>query len=702
MKRKILYLGTVAASLLAFSSCNDYLETSSQSKFDNSFVFSTEENMMTALMNVYTQVQTGNCLGDRITMNLNGPGSDVEVRPDITQSGRGSIINLYPTGYSDFTGAEGNSQWSQGFKAINVANEFIEGVKEARPEVLTAASPSNITQMYAEAVVLRAVVYYELVRNFGEIPLMLEPTRAGMNFAIPVTDRWDILDLMLEQVEKVAPIMLWASDMPEGAERVSRGFAYGLIAKMALTRGGYALHPGPTKEDFGVVIRDEANWRKYYEQANAALRKLVESGKHELVTQDERGTTANGEYGNPFQKNFQDQLDYIINKESLWEVAMARDFGGNWGYAYGRFHTGSSPNTNVSKAFGAIRFTPTYYYSFDDKDLRRDVTCVITGTNGAGEEILTVPGNVGDGGNNGICLNKWDKMRMANVYHNANGKSGINFVYMRDGDPVLLLAETEAVLNGGGEAASYLKMVRSRAFRPEDREEKVDNYIAGLSGDALLEAIKLERMWELGGENQRKHDLIRWGDFNKAIVDARKELQQMADDIRNQGYHTYPNGKQISKYLYTKKITAKNTIGGVTIGTTYGTPEGNTNPLLTPGWRGVGDADKFPQVKPHYILAIQGLDRHLTQAEADALLADGYTAEPWGASFLGPNEVGYSSYIGNGRGQGWWGGYQQADYDAGLPARYLCPIPGTVVIAAGVDPVTKQNILVNHYGFANQ
>ncbi|MDR1672858.1 MAG: RagB/SusD family nutrient uptake outer membrane protein [Bacteroidales bacterium] len=697
MKRIIQYMW-VCSAIIALVSCKGYLDTSSPSKFENDFIFASEQSTMSALLNVYTKARAGDCLSDRIVMNLNGVGSDIEVRPDFTTSGRGAVINLYPSGATEWNNSDASvRQWTSSYTAINAANEVIEGIEATRPEVLTATEPSNITQMYGEAFLLRAVLYWELVRNFGDVPLMVKASKAGMSFAIPVTHRWEVLDQMLTDLERIAPLMMWADEIPQGAERVSRGFCYAMIANIALTRAGYSLHPDPNDPAaWGTVKRDDTNLRKYYEQANTALKKLVAGGRHALITNDTRTNIADkGVFGNPFQQVFQDQMDYKISKESLWEVSMARDDGGNWGYAYARAHTGAN-NTNVSKAYGAIRFTPTYYYSFDAADLRRDVTAAVTGTNGNGQELMLTPGTVGDGGLNGISLNKWDKMRMDNPYNQGNGRAGINFVYMRYADALLLLAETEAVLNnGGGDAKTYLKMVRNRAFRSEDRPVKVEQYVDGLSGDAVLQAIKQERAWELAGENVRKHDLIRWGEFNHAIIDARKALQQMANDIRSQRYHVYPNGMEIADSVYVKQLKP------AAFGTTYGTPPGNTNPLLAPGWRGVGDEGKgFPVAAASYMLAIKGLDKHLSDTEKADLKSQGYKAAPWGVTFLGAGNT-YSSYIGNGRGNGMWGGYMEEDLTAGKPARYLCPIPGSVITATGKDE-HGNNILVNYYGFMNE
>jgi hypothetical protein len=546
--------------------------------------------------------------------------------------------------------------------------------------------------MYGEAVTLRALAYFELVRNFGDIPLMLEPTSAGMDFKIKPTNRWEILDRMIADLEKVAPLMKWSSELPQKAERISKGFAYGLLAKTALLRGGYSLHPNlndPT--DWGTYKRDEANWTVYYKKAKTALEALIQ-GPHALITTDSRAKVnagINGVFGNPYQLVFQNQMDKVISNESIWEMSFAREYGGNWGYAYARAHAGPNTPANSTKAYGAIRFTPIYYYSFDPKDLRRDVTCVVTGTAGGGVEIPYNPAGVGDGGFNGLSLNKWDKIRMKSVYTGLN-TAGINYVYMRFADALLLLAETNATLaatgNGGSvaDAKLYLSMVRSRAFAPEDQAVKVTAYLNSITNDKLLEAIQNERMWEFGGENQRKHDLIRWNLFNKKIGEIKKQLKTMADEVRTNKQYTLPNGQIIPDYIYVKDIKTAALPGGMICGLTYGCPAGSeSNELLFPGWRGIGNPPDFlPNVS---LLAINGLfGGAKTATEKAALIANGYRAVAWGAAFSGAGGVGYADYF------KWWSGYVE-----GKPSRYLCPIPGTVIISA-------EGALKNYYGYANQ
>lgn len=357
---KHILLAFSIVTLLFTNSCKDYLQTESPSKIQNDFIFSTEAGTLNAVLAIYTELSNGLFLADRVPMNCDGPGSDIELRPDYGETGRGELINLFPSGTSSFLTSEGKDEWNQGYKTINVANEVIKGIETVRPEVLTATTPTNFTQMYGEAITMRALCYFELVRNFGDIPLLVAPSTAGMDFKIPAKNRWEILDRLIADLEKFAPLMKWSNELPQKAERMSKGFAYGLLAKIDLLRGGYSLQPNlsdPT--DWGTYKRDEANWKTYYKKAKTALDALA-SGPHALIVSDTRAKVnagLNGVFGNPYQLVFQNQMDKVISSESLWEMAFARDYGGNWGYAFARAHAGPNTPANSTKAYGAIRFT---------------------------------------------------------------------------------------------------------------------------------------------------------------------------------------------------------------------------------------------------------------------------------------------------------------------------------------------------------
>ncbi|MDR2937165.1 MAG: RagB/SusD family nutrient uptake outer membrane protein [Rikenellaceae bacterium] len=686
--------------LFGMSGCRD-LTVERLSLFDDGYVFSSEEETFKALLNVYSTAKAGQALAAKA---YECPGSDIEIRPEFATWAE--FMHFYPSGTSTFLSSEYRNCWEQSFKAINVANLIIEGMETANPWIKDTEEVSSYTQMYGEAITLRATCYRMLTLIYGDVPFLIKPTRAGDDFYKSPTSRWEIQDYLLDELERVEKIMMWADQIPQQTERIGRGYTLGLIARIALQRGGYTLMPEEgNPAGWGTMKRDEANWKSYYKRAHTALKVLIEgegAGHHRLLTADSRtnvNSGKNGIFSNPYQLIFQDQMDYKTNAESLWELAMARDNDGDIGYTYARAHPGASSNDNSSKQYGGIRAQPTYYYNFDPKDLRRDVTATVSYTTG-GVEKPYQPGAQTDGGVGGISLNKWDKIRMVNPTFRGTSNTGINQVYMRLADMILLMAECETVLAGAGEggysaakAKELIRQVRSRAFAAEDQQAKVTDYLAEFNSPTeVFKAVVDERGWELFGERVRKFDLVRWNTLGDSILSVRKQLMSMTDQIRAKGYCVFPTGLEMADTIYVKSMSAADmTAAGYTtaVGLTYGCPVGQEdNPLLHPGWRGIGEAPNWAPVNSN--LAMKGVFKHLTEAEKTVLRQQGYKAEAWGATYFGSGGAQYSAPIINN-----FSGYTDADKAAGRPARYLMPYPGDVVLAS-------KGKLVNQYGLANQ
>jgi hypothetical protein len=273
-------------------------------------------------------------------------------------------------------------------------------------------------------------------------------------------------------------------------------------------------------------------------------------------------------------------------------------------------------------------------------------------------------------------------------YTTAQRNSGINWVQMRMDDVILLLAETYAELGKEPEARAELLKVRSRAFAAADQTDKVTNYIAGLSGDALKEAIAQERKLELAGEGFRRYDLIRTGKLPEKIKQLRDLQTAMVNGLETSGYYTFANGNQIPAYIYTKKVNVADLSISKMLTTQCTVAEGDaTYPVRFPSWRGNSDAwSAYTGTTGIRNLAIQGVFRNITGAEATALVAAGYTKTAWG-SVIVTNKGQYTTSI--------FKGYTDAYYAAGVPPRYLLPLSS--------ETISKSNGLIsNGYGFAQE
>jgi hypothetical protein len=107
---------------------------------------------------------------------------------------------------------------------------------------------------------------------------------------------------------------------------------------------------------------------------------------------------------------------------------------------------------------------------------------------------------------------------------------------LRYADVLLMFAEAENELNGPtGAAQDAMRRVRQRAFAPAHWPDKVDAYVAAISGgkESFFDAIVDERAWEFGGEMIRKYELIRWGIYGEKMTETVQGLKALADGAFN-------------------------------------------------------------------------------------------------------------------------------------------------------------------------
>ncbi len=284
----------------------------------------------------------------------------------------------------------------------------------------------------------------------------------------------------------------------------------------------------------------------------------------------------------------------------------------------------SSVNSYLN-TFAAIRIVPSFFYNgYENGDMRRDVSMVISGSNAATGQENLIPLGVGTRiGGGGPSINKWDKNRGdVPLFPNATFRSsGMNYVILRMADAMLLLAEAKAVSGSDpAGAVALVNQIRTRAFGNSSKN------ISGLTGDALLDAIYNERKLELLGEGAIRWDMIRSGKFNERAIAIRKEMADMTAGLQANGFYTFPSGRTISNYVWTKFVQ----VGGA-VATVTQTPV-DTDPALYPGWRGIYNWGVAAYTTTARNLAIQGLYSYIDPAgsAAAALVASGYTRVNWG------------------------------------------------------------------------
>lgn len=612
-------------AILLFSQCDsdDYLSVSNPSKTDDEFVTSTTNETLKCIEWGYNQLRSNAGGGN---YNWNDSQSDAEYYPEYN-SNNGRIGYLHPeeTGVDNGNGLF-NTFYAVLARASRIANIIAQ--KEDYQTAKASGSKNDWTHLYGECMTMYSWCYFELTRHQGDVPYGIENSVVK---DYKLTNRWTIwqkLDSILVDCE---PLMY---DLGEGgltAERMSRSFANGMIGEIALYAGSYQtiredypnLYDGISFEkkytDTKYSYARRSDYQTYLKTAQTYLRKTINDrkGSAKLVTTDER-TYCN----NPFQRNLQYIMDLEVSPESFFEAGNMQPLQSERPYSQGRGCKGNTKVAAPCKVFGGIRVTPTYYYTaFEDGDMRWDASAVVTGADGEGNEVLV---NLGSGAkvDGGICINKWDISKMSVPYVTACRNSGMNFQLRRMENYMLMLAEADVELGDATEATSLLNQLRDRAFGDSNHR-----YSTVTLNDVLTEVGR-----EMLGEGDIRWTEIRMGVFTDHCKQCRADIKEVIADLESKGYHTFPNGRQISMYVWTKMVAVPGCL-------TY--DRDDSDPALTPGWRGIYDYTKIDQVASkvkgtNHNVAIMGLFKYIEpgSAEAKALEDDGYTMAEWGSKMV--------------------------------------------------------------------
>lgn len=512
MNFKTKYIPAFAALALGattlMTSCDDYLDVSPDSAFSNKEIFSNPNDTKAALATVYSTMCSNNLYGYNFPFQFN-TNTDVEMKEYSSETSNNAnggdvgCFDMQPTWSSLL------STWNQAYNAINYANDFIENIVEVGGIKMTDTQldePTDMQHMYGEARCLRALIYFDLMRTWGDVVFTTASAKAGDEFyEVPVTDRDVISAWLIEDLKDAEHYMKYAANLDEGVQRCGREFCQALIGQIALYRGGFTLRDGGTVGE--MKRRDD--WREDYETAKEYLGKVIKEGKHSLDKET-------------FEQMWTNEMNFTVlnNGDVIFEVPLRKEGSGNLGYSVGIV---IGYDTNAPHAFGKssnnMTFCGMFPFTYDQRDLRLDVTCVPyaydTEMNhiwGLGSKCVT-----------GWGCGKWDKTKVSadNKLATYEGSTGVNNIRMRYADVLLMYAEVCNELGADGDAMSVkdcLKTVRKRAFKSELQDECVVQYVDRLNGhDAIFKAIMDERSWEFAGEGVRKYDLARWGVYGKVL-----------------------------------------------------------------------------------------------------------------------------------------------------------------------------------------
>ena len=443
----------IAIALLgfSFSSCSDFLEQNQKTDLSENDFYKTANDILSAVNGAYSSLQEGDIYGNWYVFG--------EIPSDNTRnqlSGSVTTQNEFDQFYIDTQNSMIANFWKAAYKVINRTNTIlgrIDGI-----EINTELA----NRYKLECKFIRALMYFNLVRVYGDVPLVLKEISISESYDILREPKENVYNQIIADLKEAQDLPVSYSTAEDG--RATQGAAKALLANVYMT-----LHK--------------------YAEAETILAEIINSGRYSLLENTPGSLNIDG------YKNVFSPVNHN-SKEGIFEIQFLKGgYGEGSNYANNFAPENSGTNVVAVGGTGGNNIPEMdIYNAYEEGDLRRDFSMSL--------------GYYDNRKNNEWVESRYVCKFMDVPYQNNDASN--NYPVIRYADVILMYAEA---LNQNGktaEACKYLNMTRRRGFGYQTTETSpVDLQTTDKAQFALM--VEQERRVELAFENHRWFDLIRTG-----------------------------------------------------------------------------------------------------------------------------------------------------------------------------------------------
>jgi hypothetical protein len=482
---KIIAALVIISTLIGIQSCKKFLNVVPIDNLSGNVFWKSKQDVESFTWGIYNRYRdatssliffpaTGDMRCAPVTPNVGGR----EYITLLRQNNINEILARSETSWfsNDFFGFKRITKWDTFFAAIQFANILED--KMLNDETITFLTAEEKKAYRAEAVFMRNLCYFMLVRVFGDVPYYTAPYHSE---ALPRTNMITVLKACVDDLNAVYEDLPWTFEEPSIiAVRAMRGSAGILLMHMNMWIAGFS-----TEDAAADYYQEVAELGDYIINNN--------SGAYELIPLEETKKIFKGR-----------------SKEGLFEVVQNFNYGENF------------PNNAAFSDYVLRepykRLVPTTFLRFDRRFL---------------EELY--PSSIADRRKDfwfdEFMFDQTGKMvylKFINIFaqEGEDLNPDDNQIVFRYADVYLLAAEALAELGRDEEARVRVNVIRERAQA---------QYITD-SGDDLRDAIYWERCRELMGEGHYFYDLVR----TKKIIDSDYAFAPIGVEAFNEGAWTWP------------------------------------------------------------------------------------------------------------------------------------------------------------------
>jgi len=438
MYRKTLISLSVAALMLVLGACSDWLHLKPENNIVKDEYWVSKENVHSALVGCYASL-----LDDNLTNKLFLWG---EIRTDEIEPGVIIADNLVQIMTGVVTPTNTNFDWKMFYKSINLANTVLAFAKDAQK----ADATYTIDQLKAdeaEARALRSLLYFYLVRTYGDVPLMTEAIVSDdQNIYLPKSSQSTIISQII-------------NDLDTAAQK-----ALPFYGQLDYDKGRF------TRYGINALQADVYLWNSDYQKCIEACNKIIYSGQYGLVQTPDSSSGLNNWYSDNFVTG--------NSNESIFEFQFNA--------------TKSNPFYDYFSNAGKWSFIASTYVVSDGS--------LFTSEKGYMSDLRAKPSSSFT-----ASQMVWKYVGLSTNGSTKRSKDVFNahWIVYRLADIYLMRAEALNQLDRGQEAIGDIKAIQGRAYA--DTTYQIDN----TDKDGITDLILKERQKEFLFEGKRWFDVLR-------------------------------------------------------------------------------------------------------------------------------------------------------------------------------------------------
>ncbi len=431
---------SLLVAVISMSSCKKFLETKQYDRSNEAAFYKTTSDFEQAVIGAYSSLE-----------NLYSSGNFYFLLTDIRSDNTsvyvpgGSAGPLSKSEYDDFTLTSNNEHllgyWNTSYSLIQKTNDIITFLADANIDAVKKS------QYKGEAEVLRALTYFNLVRLYGDVPLVLtrfenidDSYKKGRNTVDEVYTQ------IIADLKEAQTLLVTNRNTGDNSGRADKGIASSLLGDVYLTQ-------------------------KKYPEAATEFKKVIDMNVYTLLPN----------YADLFKSGQQG------NSETIWQVYFLAGVAG-LGSSFPNYSAplnSESVLIQTGVAFGWNQPTADIQNAYEMKDVRRSSIA----------DSFTKDGT--------LYPYKYIKNYVDIAAGTGDGTSGKDWYILRYADVLLMYAEAVNEAQGPATAYSSINSVRVRAG--------LDPLATGLTKDQFREAVYLEERRESPFEGHRWFDLVRTG-----------------------------------------------------------------------------------------------------------------------------------------------------------------------------------------------